>query len=46
MKAVDCNPAIPDTHFALGTIYRARWKMKEADKEMSIYKKLKEVPGP
>jgi len=40
-KAIEINPDNPDAHLALGIIYRAKWKVKESEREFSIYKRLK-----
>ncbi|MCP4264551.1 MAG: tetratricopeptide repeat protein, partial [Candidatus Brocadiaceae bacterium] len=42
-KAIEINPDNPDAHFALGIIYRAKWKTKESEREISVYNRLK--PG-
>ena len=40
-KAIEINPDNPDAHFALGIIYRAKWKKKESEREISVYNRLK-----
>jgi Flp pilus assembly protein TadD len=40
-KAIEINPDNPDAHFALGIIYRAKWKIKESEREISVYNRLK-----
>jgi Tfp pilus assembly protein PilF len=40
-KAIEINPDNLDAHFALGIIYRAKWKVKESEREFTIYRRLK-----
>jgi Tfp pilus assembly protein PilF len=40
-RAIEINPDNLDAHFALGIIYRAKWKVKESEREFSIYRRLK-----
>ncbi len=36
-KAIEINP---DAHLALGIIYRAKWKKRESEGEISVYNRL------
>ncbi|MHC4138729.1 MAG: tetratricopeptide repeat protein [Planctomycetota bacterium] len=39
-KAIEINPDNSAAHFALGIIYRAKWKKRESEGEISVYNRL------